>query len=307
MAEQSRGHGDGPTWLVPFPYTTDATPVGRGSSPLAQEHAAPPLVTSSLCAPWLGSGRSSSHGGVLEQKVIGRPSLPMQVVTGEDHPKTTVYIETPKANSSNIATWYLRTAFRSCSVISLSAFSHFGSTIRSGRPSVTTRIIPATSADMNKMDSVENPRKCPTGKPANWVETILPAIARKARWSTAFQRSASKTAHEARANAAARTITNAPIQYAPLAAPTCFDTASPAAVIDGYPPRCSNTRRTARARNSSVIFFGMAHILPTQKDAASNPGRFTYPSPGSTANRVATRSPRFDEKSGFRRGPGGSL
>jgi len=34
------------------------------------------------------------------------------------------------------------------------------------------------------------------------------------------------------------------------------------------------TRRTARALTSSSIFLGMVHILPTQKDAASNLGRF---------------------------------
>jgi hypothetical protein len=62
-----------------------------------------------------------------------------------------------------------------------------------------------------------------------------------------------------------------------LPTPTCFETASNAADNVGYSPRCSITRRTARALSSGSIFFGMNCILPTQKDAASNLGRFKVP------------------------------
>ncbi|SHK45710.1 hypothetical protein SAMN04488576_1571, partial [Bacillus sp. cl25] len=56
--------------------------------------------------------------------------------------------------------------------------------------------------------------------------------------------------------------------------PTWRATAADAAVSDGYSGRCSRTSRTARSRNAGSIFFGMTYILPTQKDAASNLGRF---------------------------------
>jgi len=62
--------------------------------------------------------------------------------------------------------------------------------------------------------------------------------------------------------------------------PNCFATTAAAADIDGYSPRCSFTRRTARARTSGSICLGMLLILPTHKDAAGNPGRFTVKSGG---------------------------
>lgn len=51
-------------------------------------------------------------------------------------------------------------------------------------------------------------------------------------------------------------------------------TTSTAPISDGYSGRCSRTCRTHRALSSLSILFGMDRILPTQKDAASNLGRF---------------------------------
>ena len=59
-----------------------------------------------------------------------------------------------------------------------------------------------------------------------------------------------------------------------LPTPVCLATASTAAVLVGYSARCSITRHTALAFSSGSNFFGMNCILPTQKDAASNLGRF---------------------------------
>jgi len=59
--------------------------------------------------------------------------------------------------------------------------------------------------------------------------------------------------------------------------PTWRATAADAVVSDGYCDRCSRTKWTARSRSAGSILFGMTYILPTQKDAASNPGRFMYP------------------------------
>jgi len=57
--------------------------------------------------------------------------------------------------------------------------------------------------------------------------------------------------------------------------PSCLDTASAAAVTDGYSCRCSVTRRTARALTSGLDFFGISPSSWTHKTAASNLGRFT--------------------------------
>lgn len=48
------------------------------------------------------------------------------------------------------------------------------------------------------------------------------------------------------------------------------------AVSEGYSDRHSRTSLTARSRSAGSIFFGMTYILPTQKEAASHLGRFTY-------------------------------
>src|SRR5690606_17812090 len=53
--------------------------------------------------------------------------------------------------------------------------------------------------------------------------------------------------------------------------------ASAAAVSDAYSWRWSRTWRTQRSLTLASIFLGMVRILPTQKDAASNPGRFKPP------------------------------
>ena len=49
---------------------------------------------------------------------------------------------------------------------------------------------------------------------------------------------------------------------------------SAAAVRVGYSCRWSSTMRTQRSLTFRSIFFGMLRILPTQKDAARNLGRF---------------------------------
>lgn len=62
-------------------------------------------------------------------------------------------------------------------------------------------------------------------------------------------------------------------------------------LIVGYSLRCSITRRTARALSSSSILFGMSCILPTQKDAASNLGRFTLRGLATTKEPAHTAAP----------------
>lgn len=52
-------------------------------------------------------------------------------------------------------------------------------------------------------------------------------------------------------------------------------TDSAAAVSDAYSGKCSSTWRTHRSLIFGSIFFGMARILATEKDAASNLGRFS--------------------------------
>ena len=73
------------------------------------------------------------------------------------------------------------------------------------------------------------------------------------------------------------------------------------AVNAGYSDRCSRTSRTARSRATGSIFLGMTNILPTQKDAASNLGRFNLRGSAlgfRNLNNYITRS--LLETSGFR-------
>src|SRR5215207_1527642 len=77
----------------------------------------------------------------------------------------------------------------------------------------------------------------------------------------------------------------------PFPTPTCLATASAAAVSEGYSDRWSVTSRTAPDLTSSSIFLGMVHILPTQKDAASDLGRFIELSVAAGDSRWVSWSP----------------
>ena len=71
-----------------------------------------------------------------------------------------------------------------------------------------------------------------------------------------------------------------------LPTPSCLATAWDAAVNDGYSCRCSLTRRTALARSSGSIFFGMVHILLDSNRSGIKPGALQPEAPDSRLRHI---------------------